>query len=812
MRKIKFLTCLLACLVCCGIIRANETRVKKNIDFDWYFHLGDMVDGEKNSVNYYSWQKLDVPHDWTIEAEYSKDHRRENGFLPGGIGWYKKDIEWDNAWTGKRVFIEFDGAYMNSTVWLNGEKVGYYPNGYLGFGYDITSFLKKGKNILSVRLDNSLLPSARWYAGTGIYRHVNLLIVNNIHVDRNGTYVTTPEVSKDKATVAIETAIFNNTGKYPVPVKIISVIVNKEGREVARGEKSVGIKYKKQTVCDTLTITNPKLWSPEMPDLYCLKTVIENEDKVVDNYETNFGVRKLEYNIAFGFKLNGISTKMKGVCLHQNMGALGSVMPEEIWARRLATLKAMGCNAIRTTHYPYAPEFYDLCDSMGFMVINEPWDGWFNWKWSHKAQYDYSYYFLDWWEQDLEEFIKRDRNHPSVVMWCLGNEVWGYDRYYDLQNKMNDIFHTLDPTRPTTQAYCLEIYLDIAGFNANGENMGDLADFHQKQPKKLAVGTEIPHTRQTRGVYRTIGEYNSWNAPEKWKDEERSKLFPVQSFTKEEVFTDFDPHYASCYDNQTRRISVREQWKQTRDNDWFVGQFMWTGFDYLGESWGWPGRTNNYGIIDLAGFPKDPYYLYQSLWTDKPMVHILPHWTHPGKEGVEIPMVVYTNGDAAELFLNGKSLGKKKIDKKDEMQIVWLVPYKAGTITAVAYNNKGKEIARKSEITASAPATVKLTADRKTIKANRRDYVYIVADILDAKGNFVPYANNEITFDVTGPYKLIGVENGDLIDVSPHKVLNRKAFMGKALLILQATDQQGKLVIRGTSPGLKQTEVSVSCE
>ena len=366
----------------------------------------------------------------------------------------------------------------------------------------------------------------------------------------------------------------------------------------------------------------------------------------------------------------------------------------------------------------------------------------------------------------------------------------------------------MDPTRPTTQAYCTDLYIDIAGFNANGECKGDISDFHKKQPLKLAVGTEIPHTRQTRGVYRTIGTRKPWDKDEVLNEHDAARVFPLTSFTTEEVFDGIDTRYASSYDNQTRRISVREQWKQTRDNDFFIGQFVWTGFDYLGESWGWSGRTNNYGIIDLAGFEKDHYYLYQSLWSDEPMVHVLPHWTHPGKEGVEIPVVVYTNGDAAELFYNGKSLGRKDMHR-DSLQIVWNVPYRPGTIKAVAYKD-GRVIASCSHKTAGKAYSLKLTADRKTMKSNRKDVVFVTVDVTDKKGNFVPYANVDVDFEVKGDYKLIGVENGDVLDIAPHKVLHRKTFNGKALLILQATDNAGRLRIQAKSPGLKSSSVEIN--
>lgn len=397
-------------------------------------------------------------------------------------------------------------------------------------------------------------------------------------------------------------------------------------------------------------------------------------------------------------------------------------------------------------------------------------------------------------------------------MWCMGNEVWRFENHIYWQKLINDTFHRMDPTRPTTQAWALGDYLDIAGFNANGEGRFDIANFHAEQPGKLAIGTEIPHTRQTRGVYRTKTSYMPWDEPDKTGQEtgatDLDKLFPIPDLTEKEVFTGVDLRYASGYDNQTRKISCRDQWIQTRDNYFLIGEFRWTAFDYLGESWGWPARTNNYGVIDMADFPKDHYYLYQSFWSGKPMVHLLPHWTHPGKEGVEIPVVVYTNGNEAELLLDGKSLGRKPMDP-DVLQIVWLVPYKAGTLTAVAYEN-GRETARKSVSTASAPAAVKLTSDRREVRANRRDVIYLTADIVDAKGTLVPQAGNLVEFDITGPYKLLGIENGDILDLNKAKSTSGKAFMGKTRLVLQSTGTSGAIAVTAKSAGLKPDRQTIT--
>lgn len=792
--------CVMLCV--CSAIYAIPVRIIENIDLGWYFNpKGDSTLASVDDSGYKVWERVDLPHDYSITQAYSKGNRRENGFLPGGgIVWYKRELEWKQEWEGKQVYVEFDGAYMNSTVWLNGHKLGYYPNGYLGFCYELTPYLKRGENILTVRLDNTKLPSARWYAGIGIYRHVSVIAVNPVHIDRFGTMVRVDGITREKARVCAVATISLPTAESR-ELTMTSIISDDQGRELRRSATRAIVDYRHSEISDTLIVANPRLWSPESPACYTLCTQIEQEGKVVDRYSTRFGVRKIEFTKGKGFFLNGENIKIKGVCLHQNIGAVGTALTDEMWEKRLMRLKRMGCNAVRTSHYPYSPVFYNLCDSLGLMVLDEPWDGWFNWYGCHKATYDYSYYFLDWWEKDLTDFIKRDRNHPSVIMWSLGNEVWGYDHHLYLQYKMNKMYHDMDPTRPTTQAYCTDGYPDIAGFNANGECRGDLSEFHAKDSLRLALGTEIPHTRQTRGVYRTRAAYKPWDSNEQLSPKDSTRVFPLTSYTSTEIFKGINPRYASSYDNQTRRISVREQWKQTRDNDFFIGQFVWTGEDYLGESWGWPGRTNNYGLIDLAGFEKDAYYLYQSLWSKKPMIHILPHWSHQGMEGTVIPVVAYTNGDAAELFLNGKSLGRKQMNR-DSMEIVWNVPYKAGTLKAVAYRGKTK-IATTSCATAGHPAALRLTADRQMMRANRRDVVFITVDVIDSKGNFVPDEDVPVTFSISGGYRLIGVENGDLLDTSPHKAMERTTFKGKASLILQATDESGALCVEAASQGLK---------
>ncbi|GAA4801667.1 beta-galactosidase GalB [Olivibacter ginsenosidimutans] len=782
----------------------QEGRMKQHIDFDWRFHLGDVSEASLADFDDSDWRKVDVPHDWSIEQPFSKDNPGGNGFLPGGIGWYRKTLEWDKRWKGKEVLLNFDGVFMNSEVWINGNRLGKRPFGYISFGYDIASYLKPGKNKIAVRVDNSQIPSARWYSGSGIFRHVDLIITHPVHVARHGTFVRTPTVRSTEAMVAADLHLVNRLGKVTA-AKVISNIRDKNGKVVARQENAIQLNVDSTQLTQQFTLNKPLLWSPETPHTYQLETDIQIGNKQVDHYTTVFGVRKLEFDATHGFRLNGKPTKFKGVCEHESMGGLGAAIPADALHRKLKILKEMGCNAIRVGHHPFPDEFYNMCDTMGFMVMDEIFDGWLHWPGFGKAKWDYGAYFQEWWAQDLEELVKRDRNHPSIVIWCQGNEVWGFDKHLDVQKAIYDLYHRLDPTRPTTQAWATHTYLDIVGFNANGEGKDDIARFHREHPNQVAIGTEFPHTRQTRGVYRTKTSYNPWDKPDKSGHEASAanvaKLYPIPDLSEEEVFPEYDARYASGYDNQTRKISVRDAWKLVRDNNFYIGQFRWTGFDYLGEAWGWPSRTNNYGVIDLAGFPKDDYYLYQSLWTDKPMIHLLPHWNHPNKAGIPIPVVAYTNGDAAELFLNGKSLGKQALNT-DQLQLLWQVPYTPGRLEAVAYKN-GQEIARDTVETTGDAKQLHLSANRTQLTANRRDVVFITIDVTDTQNRLVPDRSGDtVHFEIKGPYRLLGVENGDILDMSPQQVNWRKTFMGKALLMLQATDQPGLVEVKATAVGL----------
>ncbi len=824
----------------CGAKNNQVVLSDQKIDFDWQFQLGDVQNGQDIDLNTSSWRRLDLPHDWSIEGQYSQKYGTEwqSGFLPAGIGWYRKNLDWDPAWKGKQVKILFEGIYLNSDVWINGQHLGHRPNGYIGFEYDLSPYLKKGKNVIAVRVDQSKPLTGRWYTGSGIYRHVWLKIDDPVHIASNGVFFTTPEVEKERATFKAS-AIVENISDSSEKLTVNLILKNKKGNIVSSEVLPLNISGNENRQIDfSKTVENPHLWSPESPELYTLKVQLLRNGELIDEQIQKVGFRKIEFSSEFGFKINGKITKLKGVCEHHTAGSVGAAVPDDVLLYRLRLLKQMGCNAIRTSHNPFSPAFYTICDSLGLMVMNEFLDGWD----VEKADADYGLYFEEWWKTDAEAFVTRDRNHPSVIIWSIGNEVRKPTR--EVQKQIIDLFHKLDPTRPVTQGgndptrgmkgEVQPTQLDIKGFNGDGEEIGVLENFHEKFPDVSVVCTEVPHTYQTRGVYRTQTHWRKRDFPAMWEVKQGGKMgdlekrvFPIPDLAPAEVFPEegstqyyqngkYYPigndapwsknlYYQSSYDNASVRSSARKAWQRTRDLDFVMGQFRWGSFDYLGESNDWPSRFANFGVIDICGFPKDHFYLYQSMWTDQPMVHILPNWTHPGKEGVKIPVVAYTNCDEVELFLNEKSLGNQKYE--DE-QLVWMVPYESGTIKAVA-RKEGKVVAYDSQTTAGKAAKIILTPDKTEISANRSGVVHMAVDITDEQGVFCPYAENVVEFEVSGPAKIIGVDNGDPIDLSDYKTNVRRAFRGKVMLLIQTTDQSGTISVTAKSGDLMAAEIQI---
>jgi len=775
----------------------QQGRTTVDFDKDWHFHLGDVQGGEQVSLSVADWRLLNVPHDWSIEGKFSKDNPAtpEGGALPGGIGWYRKIFTVPAASKNKLVYIDFDGVYQKSAVWINGHQLGFRPNGYISFRYELTPYLNFGGiNTIAVKVDNSVQPNSRWYSGSGVYRNVWLVTTDKVAVDHWGTYVITPSVNNKLADIKIVTTILNRT-KASQPVTVTTAIVNGEGKTVASSVSKAALKDASTRLTQEIKVNDPLLWSVDRPYLYKVVTKVSwlNTE---DEYTTPLGIRYFNFDADKGFSLNGKPMKILGVCDHHDLGSLGAAVNTRALERQLEMLKSFGCNGIRTSHNPPAPELLDLCDKMGFIVMDEAFDCW-EWK---KAKYDYHLYFKEWHKRDLEDQVLRDRNHPSVFIWSIGNEIpqQGDTSALRLAPELAGIVHSLDKTRPITAANdnpgkgnkIIESgALDLIGYNYHEF---DYATFHDRYPGKKFIATETTSGLETRGHYDMPSDsVRVW--PARW----------------DKPFTEGNPdNSVSAYDN------VRPAWGSTHEATWKImkkydflsGLFIWTGFDYMGEPtpYSWPSRSSYFGIIDLAGFPKDIYYMYQSEWTNKTVLHIFPHWNwQPGKL-VDV-WAFYNNADEVELFLNGKSLGVKK-KTGDDLHIMWRVKYEPGTLKAVSHKD-GKVVLTREIHTAGAPAKIELIADRKNIKADGKDMSFITVKILDKDGNLVPNADNLVNFKISGEAFIASVDNGDEVSHDPFKADYRKAFNGLALAIVQAKEKAGNITFTATSDGLKGATV-----
>jgi beta-galactosidase len=759
-----------------------ENERKQSFDSVWKFNLGDIAGAEAATYNDSSWRTLDVPHDWSIEQNFNKDSLagRDAAFLDGGTGWYRKSFTMPSEAAGKKVTITFDGVFMDSTVYLNGHVLGNRPNGYISFKYDLTPYLKLGgeNNVIAVKVVNKQ-PSSRWYSGSGIYRHVWLSTTDQVHVGQWGTSVTTPQVSASSADVNVKTTVMNETSASK-QVTLKTTIRDAQGvqQNVLETAGTTIAANGKSEFDQTLTVGNPKLWSIETPDRYTADTEVKVDGVVVDTYQTSFGIRTFRFDKNQGFFLNDKHVKLQGVSMHHDLGALGAAANTRAMERQLEILKGMGVNAVRTTHNPAAPELLDLYDRMGFVVIEEAFDVWKG----SKKEYDYSRFFGQWAETDLKDMVRRDQNHPSIIAWSLGNEIWDTTNRDDAVATVRDLkrwVKEIDTTRPITMGIALMFdaktvafanELDIIGYNYT-EYVYD--EHHAAHPEWKIYGSETASAVRSRGVYHLPIDQN--------------------------VLTDPDLQ-TSSYDNSWVGwgLSARESYKLDAERDFVAGQFIWTGFDYLGEPTPYyednsPAKSSYFGIVDTAGFPKDIYYFYQSRWTSKPMVHVLPHWNW--KAGDIIPVIAYSNADSVELFLNDQSLGVRTF-APGVLQVQWNVTYSPGTLKAVAKKD-GVVVATDEVKTASEPAKVLLKPERTVIKADGKDLVFIEADIVDANGTLVPNADNLINFSVSGG-TIVGVDNGNAISWESYKGSRRKAFSGKALLIVQPSKTAGEIVVNAT--------------
>ncbi len=813
----------LLCLLIASATYAGGVDVKSFND-NWRFLKSDAKGAEQANFDDSQWQALDLPHDWAIEGPFSSEYNARCGGLPThGTGWYRKSFAMEDSAKGKVVNVIFDGAMYDAYVWVNGQLVGNRPYGYVNFKFDISKYLKYdgSQNVMAVRLQPQDL-SSRWYPGAGIYRNVWMSIDNPVHIPTWGTYVTTPTVTDAKAVVQSEVELANHsnsdqtvTVKYSVVDANQKVVATKSEEAVvpANGETTSGV---------WMDVANPQRWDIETPNMYSLKAEVVVDGKVIDTTVTPFGMRTIEFTTE-GFYLNGRKVRFNGVCLHHDNGPIGTAFNLRADERKLQIMKDMGVNAIRTSHNPPAAEFLDLCDRMGLLVLDEAFDGWC----VPKTENDYALHFDEWAEKDLTAIIKRDRNHPSIVMWSVGNEVLENMKFiqqngWKIAKDLTALCKSLDPTRPSTMGYNyypnpyisnIPQQVGVAGMNYKPITYDEI---HHDYPQLKIYGSETSSCTSSRGVYH----------------------LPIEKYEKHESkqVTSYDivgPSWAYPPDVE---FDALEKFP------YVMGQFMWTGFDYLGEPtpyggrdnsshgyWNddWPARSSYFGAVDLCGLPKDRFYLYQSEWSSKPMVHLLPHWNWKGMEGEIIPVYAYTNCDEAELFVNGKSMGKrvKGVDGTDlkikfqmnqdtifhsKYRLSWDVPYKAGSIKVVAYKD-GKAIVEKEIRTAGKPARIALAPDRNVITADGKDLSYVTVRIEDKDGNLCPEADNLVEFKIEGAGKLIAVGNGDATSIASFQAPNRKAFSGMCMAILQSDkNEAGQITITATSKGLKTATTVVS--
>ena len=806
------------------------TRVRDSFDFGWKFFRGDAVGADQPSFADAAWRSLDLPHDWSIEGPFSKDEPSGDagGSAPTGIGWYRKRFRVPPAWRGRLLSIEFDGVYQNSEVWLNGAYLGKRPYGYISFAHDLTPHLDPaGDNLIAVRVDNSRQPNSRWYSGSGIYRHTWLVAVNPVHVARWGTFVMTPAVSPQSAAVRIETRVLNESGAA-APCTLSAAIVDPDGKVVQTVEaaREIGARAEYQFV-QQAALARPALWSPALPRLYALRSTLRSGGRVIDEYETPFGIREAVFDAARGFLLNGERLKLNGVCLHHDAGSVGAAVPERVWERRFEVLRSMGVNAIRTSHNPPAPEFLDLCDRMGFVVMDEAFDEWKAGKPQVKGN-GYSNDYDEWHVRDVTDFVRRDRNHPSVALWSCGNEIGDQltPNGIGLLRGLLDIFHREDPTRPVTAA-CDQIAADPRAVPVEFLNLLDIVGYNYADRWRERRELYYSIDKAAHPNWRMIGTESSGMGGA--RGDYRDLIPPLDHQAGAAAAPPGGPMGGRGF-GRTRGLDTEALWKFVRDHDYVAGDFMWTGIDYLGESRG-PAHGATAGAIDSCGFPKDGFYFYQSQWTEKPVLHLFPHWNWKGQEGRFLPVACYTNCDRVELFLNGRSVGVKgyvfprygmigkyeqyppalqyAVRTTNDLHLTWDVPYEPGTLQAVGM--RGGNVVIEAEVsTTGDPAAIALSVDRSAIRADRRDVAHITVTVRDAQGRIHPDAANEIAFEVAGPGKLIGLDNGDMADLSTYQGRFRKAYHGMCLAIVQSTAAPGQISVAASSPGLRPAALTIA--
>ncbi len=828
MKRILFSTLLLAWLSTLTTVIAQPRKIT-GMDADWRFHRGDVRGAELPSFNDTGWRKLDVPHDWSIEGENLRDNPGGGsiGFFPTGIGLYRKTFDVKSFDKKKRYAIEFDGVYMNSTVWINGHELGTWPYGYSSFSYDLTPYLRKTGNVLTVKVDNAQQTNSRWYSGSGIYRHVRLVETAQTRFAQWGVFNSTQQLTEQEATVRVKSDVENGeaTGRR---LTVRHEVIDASGNSVAKAEQGITLAAgEKMTNEQTLTVSRPHAWDLEHPYLYTLRSTLLDGKRVVDVVDNTLGIRTIEYPLDKGFLLNGKQVKMKGVNLHHDGGAVGAAVPERVWERRLEILKSGGCNAIRTAHNPPAPEFLDLCDRMGFLVMDEAFDQWIN----GKNDNDYHLHFREWHERDLTAMVARDRNHPSVVMWSIGNEIRDQRSAEGpgAAAEMIAICHRLDDTRlvtsgndeiasnsPTSPEFLAAFENDIIGYNYpdRWRTRREVVYAIDKAayPNRRVVATESTGLGGPRRQYQWPGT-----------------MPPPQLGAGADGFSPQQGQQPPRFRRRSRglisseMIDVEQRWRFTTAYDYVIGDFMWTGIDYYGES-GWPSRGSQSGFLDNCGFPKDSYWFFKSIWSQNPVLHLLPHWNWEGHEGQITQVACFTNCEEVELFVNGKSYGKKATEfprrgvnpswasydpgkhfaTTADLHLTWDVEYQPGEIKVVGRRDSTtiEEIIR----TAGAPAQLHATADRPQFRAVPSDVAHVTVEVLDKDGNLCPLADNQVRFSVKGG-RLIGVESGNMTDLGSVLASERKAWSGKCLAII-AADSPGPVTVTVQADGMPAASVT----
>jgi beta-galactosidase len=789
---------------------------QRHINFNegWRFFRGEAPGAGEPGFRDTSWRAVRLPHDWAIDGPFDPKLDPHTGALPvGGTGWYRKSFTLSESARSYEISIEFDGAMSNARVWLNGNDLGGRPYGYIGFALDLTPYLRFGaqENVLAVRLTPEEHAS-RWYPGAGIYRNVWLNVTGNARVAHWGTYVTTPDVSEAKATVVVRTEVEKSAGDRVITLR--TSIRDAAGRLVAQSGDARIAAGASQTLTTSLTVSRPHRWDVDDPYLYTVESEVQERGRIADRYITPLGIRSIAFSKDKGFVLNGRSLKLHGVCMHHDLGALGAAVNRRATERQLQIMKAAGVNAIRTSHNPPSPELLEFCDRLGLVVMDEAFDMWR----IPKVPNGYSKYFAEWSERDVRDMARRDRNHPSVILWSIGNEIpeQGQPDGAKEARRLVGFFHEMDPTRPTTSAFNnwegairngLAAAVDVPGFNYQPMHYEQILKEH---PEWIVFGAETASCVSSRGTYH----------------------LPVEKYEKE------PSHQLSSYD------VVAPPWAYCPDVEFayqerfpaLLGEFVWTGFDYLGEptpyfsgrtagAADWPARSSYFGMVDLAGFPKDRYYLYQSQWSQAPMVHLLPHWNWAGHEGQPVPVMAYSNADEVELLLNGRSLVRKAhfseawempvganvtpdLKFTTKYRLIWRVPYQPGTLRAVAYRN-GKQVAADEVRTAGTPARIRLIPDRSHIAADGDDLSFVTVRIEDSNGVLCPEAGNLVQFRITGAGRIEAVDNGNAASIEPFRADRRTAFNGLALLIVRGLNTAGQIRVIATSAGLAQGETEI---